>query len=105
MDEPAARPADLQCLLPLQAPDGQHLLRRARHTPGPPRVQGQGHDRLRVAGDTAAHLPRGDVPQGQRAVFVTGQEQRVGAGLSLRGKQGRLLNWVYENGYWFNIGT
>lgn len=78
---------DLQGLLLIQAPDSQRLLRGARDAPGLLGVKVKAHDGLRVAGDPAARLPLGDVPQGHRSVLVAGQEARAGAGVSLRGTE------------------
>lgn len=92
---------DLQGLLLIQAPDSQRLLRGARDAPGLLGVKVKAHDGLCVAGDSAAHLPLGDIPQGHRSVLIAGQEARAGAGVSLRGTEQRSA----PKGSWCVLGT
>lgn len=80
---------DLQGLLLIQAPDSQRLLRGARDAPGLLGVKVKAHDGLCVAGNSAAHLPLRDIPQGHRSILVASQEARAGAGVSLWGTEGQ----------------
>lgn len=76
--------ADLQVVLSVQHPGGELLLGGAGHAPQTPEVKGQAHDGLRVGFDSAQRGPLGYVPQQQRTVLVSGQQERPVPRVGLR---------------------
>lgn len=68
--------ANLYVVLAVQHPGGEFLLRGAWYAPQTFRVKGQAHDRLRVGFDLAQHGPLGYIPQQQRTILISSQQER-----------------------------
>lgn len=68
--------ANLYVVLAVQHPGGEFLLRGAWYAPQTFRVKGQAHDGLRVGFDLAQHGPQGYIPQQQRTILISSQQER-----------------------------